>query len=105
MTHKFVLSLPATTKPARGKLTRIYPLHHVAEPVSTDHHLISNVFSNIVYTILAALANLWLTPFLIANIGIAAFGMIPLTNSIVAYAAILTTAIYNSVSRFLAIEL
>ncbi len=105
MTHKFVLSLPATTKPTRGKLTRIYPLHPVEAPVSTDHHLISNVFSNIVYTILAALANLWLTPFLIANIGIAAFGMIPLTNSIVAYAAILTTAIYNSVSRFLAIEL
>ncbi|MFZ6020889.1 MAG: lipopolysaccharide biosynthesis protein [Chloroflexota bacterium] len=105
MTHKFVLSHSAIIKPSTGKLTKISEAQPVEATLSTENHLISNVFSNVVYTIIAALANLWLTPFLITNIGIAAFGMIPLTNSIVAYAAILTTAIYNSVSRFLAIEL
>lgn len=105
MTHKFVLPLPATPKPSAAKLTRISAAQSVDVALSTDNHLIGNVFSNVVYTFIAALANLWLTPFLITNIGIAAFGMIPLTNSIVAYTAILTTAIYNSVSRFLAIEL
>lgn len=105
MTHKFVLPLPISNKPIRRKLSRISLTHPVEVALSADNHLVSNVFSNVVYTVIAALVNLWLTPYLIAHIGMAAFGMIPLTNSIVAYAAVFTTAIYNSVSRFLAIEI
>jgi O-antigen/teichoic acid export membrane protein len=50
-------------------------------------------------------ANLWFTPFLIGYLGIAAFGMVPLVNSLVIYMAILATAQNSTVSRFLAIEL
>ncbi len=69
------------------------------------NRLMLNILSNVAYTGIQALANLWLTPFLIGCIGIAAYGMIPLTNSLVAYAAILTTSLDSSVSRFLSIEL
>ncbi|MEW6179436.1 MAG: hypothetical protein AB1522_05860 [Chloroflexota bacterium] len=105
MTHKLLLSNPPRPKPPAGKGIAGITAHFAEIPLSAENHLVSNVFSNVLYTFVAALVNLWLTPFLISTIGIAAFGMIPLTNSIVAYAAIFTTAIYNSVSRFLAIEL
>jgi membrane protein EpsK len=50
-------------------------------------------------------ANLWLTPFLIGHLGIAAFGMIPLVTSVTAYMSVLTTALNTALSRFLVIDL
>jgi membrane protein EpsK len=64
-----------------------------------------NVSSNLAFTAVHAVASLWFTPFLIGYLGIAAFGMVPLVNSLVIYMAILATAQYSTVSRFLAIEL
>jgi membrane protein EpsK len=64
-----------------------------------------NVSSNLAFTAVQAVANLWFTPFLISYLGIAAYGMVPLVNSLVIYMAILATAQYSTVSRFLAIEL
>lgn len=66
---------------------------------------IINVCSNLAYIGAQTAATLWLTPFLIGHLGIAAFGVIALANSIVSYLSILTTALYSAVSRFLAIEL
>lgn len=81
--------------------------HKLRGPAQDAAHnrFMLNILSNVAYTGVSALANLWLTPFLIGCIGIAAYGMIPLTNSLVAYAAILTTSLDSSVSRFLSIEL
>ncbi len=64
-----------------------------------------NVSSNAAFTMVQVVANLWLTPYLIGYLGIAAYGMIPLASSIIVYAAVLTTALDAAVSRFLAIEL
>lgn len=67
--------------------------------------LLSNILSNVAYTGLTIVANFLLTPFLIGHLGIAAFGMIPLVNTITAYMAVITTALDTSVSRFLTIDL
>jgi membrane protein EpsK len=64
-----------------------------------------NVSSNLAFTAVQAVAYLWFTPFLIGYLGIAAYGMVPLVNSLVISMAILATAQYSTVSRFLAIEL
>lgn len=82
-----------------------YGLTHTRPKDLAQNRFLLNIFSNVAYTGAQALANLWMTPFLIGCMGIAAYGMIPLTNSLVAYAAILTTSLDSSVSRFLSIEL
>ena len=64
-----------------------------------------NVTSNLAFTAVQAIVTLWFTPFLIGYLGIAAYGMVPLVNSLVISMAILATAQYSTVSRFLAIEL
>jgi len=64
-----------------------------------------NAASNAGFIAVQVVANLWLTPFLIGYLGIAAFGMIPLVNSITAYMSILTTALDTALSRFLVIDL
>ncbi|GEM_PF-4695617 len=57
-----------------------------------------NVCSNLAYIGAQTVTTLWLTPFLIGYLGIAAFGITSLANSIVSYMSILTTALYSAVS-------
>ena len=64
-----------------------------------------NIASNGVYIAALTAANLWLTPFLIGHLGIAAFGMIPLVTTITSYMSILTTALNTALSRFLVLDL
>jgi membrane protein EpsK len=64
-----------------------------------------NMASNAAYTASSAVANLWLTPFLIGHLGIAAFGMIPLVTTIASYMSVLTNALDTALSRFLVIDL
>lgn len=64
-----------------------------------------NVASNAVYIGASTVANLWLTPFLIGHLGIAAFGMIPLVTTITSYMSILTAALNTALSRFLVVDL
>jgi membrane protein EpsK len=64
-----------------------------------------NIASNGVYIGVSTLANLWLTPFLIGHLGIAAFGMIPLVTTITSYMSVLTTALSTALGRFLVLDL
>jgi len=66
---------------------------------------LANVGSNVVLVGAQVLANLWMTPFLIGHLGIAAFGMIQLVTTVVSYISILTSALDSALSRFLAIDL
>lgn len=80
----------------------------IVDAFGMDHarqHLVSNVFSNAFYTVASIIVNFFLTPFLIAHLGIAAYGMIPLVTTVTAYMAVFTTALDTSVSRFLTIDL
>ena len=64
-----------------------------------------NVSSNVSFIAAQAVVSLWMTPFLISYLGIAAFGMIPLVNTVTSYMSIFTDALNSAVSRFLAIDL
>jgi len=64
-----------------------------------------NIISNGVFIAVSIITNMWQTPFLIGHLGIAAFGMIPLVNSITSYLSILTNALDSAFSRFIVIDL
>ena len=75
------------------------------EVASARRSFLANAFSNATFVGAQAIANLWLTGFLIGRLGIAAFGMVPLVSSLTAYVAILTTALDTALSRFLVLDL
>jgi hypothetical protein len=64
-----------------------------------------NVGSNVCYVSLNTALMVWYVPFLMHRLGVAAYGMIPLANSLVMYAAIISTSLNVSINRFMAIDL
>lgn len=48
---------------------------------------------------------LWYTPYLIAHLGVAVYGLVPLASSVTNYLALLTDGFNSAVSRFLQIDL
>lgn len=64
-----------------------------------------NIISNITWFVLNAIVGLWYTPYLIANLGVAVYGLIPLASSITNYLTLITSGFNSAVSRFLQIEL
>jgi membrane protein EpsK len=72
---------------------------------SARKHFIVNILSNAAYIGTQAVFTFWMTPYLIGFMGMAAYGMVPFTQNIVSYTAVLTTALNNAVTRFLTIQL
>jgi O-antigen/teichoic acid export membrane protein len=64
-----------------------------------------NTATNILYLAISTFVMLWYIPFLVTNLGVSVYGLIPLVNSVVAYAAILADTLNMTVLRFLAIDL
>ncbi len=64
-----------------------------------------NVGANLSYVVLNTTLMLWYMPFLVRHLGVAAYGMIPLANSLVMYATIISTGLDVSIGRFLALDL
>jgi O-antigen/teichoic acid export membrane protein len=64
-----------------------------------------NVVSNIANMVFQTVVALWLTPYLIANLGVAVYGMLPLVTSVTAYVQVFTVSFNEAVSRFLMIDL
>ncbi|MBQ0819730.1 hypothetical protein KBI52_05785 [Microvirga sp. HBU67558] len=64
-----------------------------------------NVGTNIAYVAASTLLMVWYIPFLVKHLGMAAYGMIPLANSLVMYASVLSSSLEVSTNRFLAIDL
>jgi len=75
------------------------------DTASVQRRFMANVASNAAYIGAQTVANLWMTPFLIGRIGVAAFGVIPLVHMVTAYLSVVTSALDSAVSRFLAIDL
>jgi membrane protein EpsK len=71
---------------------------------SAKSRLILNMASNVVFVLVNIIIGLWLTPYFIKYLGVEVYGMIPLSNSIVAIFTLFTMAITNSVSRFVSIH-
>ena len=62
-----------------------------------------NLVANLLdFTIQTAIA-LLLTPYLIRHLGWAAYGLIPLTNMVVSYAGVITSALSSAVNRFMTV--
>ncbi len=64
-----------------------------------------NLFANGIWLILNVLVNLWYTPYLIAHLGITAYGLVPLASSVTSYLSVLTTGLNDAISRYLTIDL
>jgi membrane protein EpsK len=64
-----------------------------------------NVGSNVCYVGLNVALMVWYVPFLVHRLGVAAYGMISLANSLVLYAGIISVSLDTSINRFLAIDL
>jgi membrane protein EpsK len=94
-----------------GRPNREPVVRHGASPVASSladaasGRFVLNVSSNLCYLVLNTALMLWYMPFLLRHLGVAAYGMIPLANSLVMYATIISTGLDVSINRFLAIDL
>lgn len=80
-------------------------INNISKATPVRRRFAANVSSSFILLVAQALANFWLTPFFIGYLGIAAYGMVPLVNTLIAYIQIFTNALNSAVSRFLSIEL
>ena len=64
-----------------------------------------NISTNIAEVGLTAIINLWLTSYFIKNLGVASYGMIPLTSILVRYFNVAMMVLTTSVGRFVAISI
>jgi membrane protein EpsK len=64
-----------------------------------------NIYTNVTSLALISIIELWMTRFLIDRLGVAMYGVIPTTASIISYAGLLSLTLTSSVGRFIAINL
>lgn len=64
-----------------------------------------NIVSNIFYYAFSILINIWLTPYLIRHLGVAAFGIVPLATTVVSYLSVLTLVLNAGVGRYITVSL
>jgi len=64
-----------------------------------------NLLANIVYFSVNVLIGIFLVPYFVSNLGVAAYGLIPLAASIIGYVAIIIQSLNTAVSRFLTVDL
>lgn len=62
-----------------------------------------NLASNIANFGFSILVGLWLTPYLIRHLGIAAYGLVPLAFTVTSYMSLFTLALNSAVGRFITI--
>lgn len=67
--------------------------------------LLVNIGTNILVVAVTALVGLWLTPYLIRNLGLELYGIIPLFLMISHYSELFTLTIRGTVSRFVALSI
>ena len=93
---------PPADQPAQGHagIPAKPPLSEIARS-----RFVTNVCSNICYVVLNTALMIWYVPFLFHHLGVAAYGMIPLANSLVMFASIISASLDVSINRFLAIDL
>jgi len=67
--------------------------------------LSKNLISNIIFFLANIVIGIFLVPYFVSHLGVAAYGLIPLASSITGYAAIVIQSLNSSVSRFLTVNL
>lgn len=66
--------------------------------------IILNMTSNVIGVLIVSFIGIWLTPYLIRNLGVEVYGMIPLASSIASYCGLISKSISSSVGRFVVIN-
>jgi membrane protein EpsK len=74
-------------------------------PDEASRRFVVNVGSSVVYAVLNIGIMFWYIPFLLKHLGVAAYGMVPLTSAIVMFAAIVCDGANGAIYRNLAIDL
>jgi membrane protein EpsK len=64
-----------------------------------------NLSANIVYFLVNVAIGIILVPYFVSNLGVAAYGLIPLATSVTGYVAIIVQSLNTAVSRFLTVDL
>lgn len=80
----------------------------MSEVATTDNfkeQLPKNLIANVANFLLSIIIGIFLVPYFIGTLGIAAYGLIPLTTAVMGYVAIVVQSLDTSVSRFLIIDL
>jgi len=67
--------------------------------------LSSNLFTNVANLGLNAVIGVWLTPYLVHRLGVAAYGIIPLATTVTSYLGVITLVLNAAVARFLTIDI
>jgi membrane protein EpsK len=63
-----------------------------------------NIGANVASAVMSTALMLWYVPYLIGNLGAAAYGMIALATSLTMYASVVSNGLHVSINRFLAID-
>src|SRR5690242_21751914 len=77
----------------------------VATPAAGRSRHVVNLCANLGQLGLSLLIGVWYVPFLVRQLGPAAYGLIPLSTSLTGYMALITLALNSAVSRYLTIAL
>jgi membrane protein EpsK len=79
------------------------------EALSSERNLkkqfLPNLLGNGGVFILNIFIGLWYTPYLIHNLGVAAYGLVPLANSLTSYLSLVNLSINGAAGRFLTLDL
>lgn len=66
-----------------------------------NRRFIVNLVANALDFLLMVLVGIWLTPYLIRHVGVAAYGLIPLTKNVTPYINLFTLIVNSALGRFL----
>ncbi|WP_235676722.1 MULTISPECIES: MATE family efflux transporter [Bacillus cereus group] len=69
-----------------------------------QNNFILNLTTNFITLGLTIVMSLWLTPFIIHNLGVEAFGLVNLTQTLINYLTIITVTLSSMIGRFFTIE-
>ena len=101
---------PRPPKPERGRFGG-YPLRRMvaqtpkAETLLKQGRFSLNLLANLGQLGLSIAVGVWYVPYLVRNLGQAAYGLIPLTSVLTSYMGLVTVGLNSPLARFLIIEL
>ena len=97
------VTVSADTVPSEQDLSRVVDKKNKLSEARRRMPL--NMLSNMTWLGVNMVVGLWYTPYLIAHLGVAVYGLVPLAISVTSYLGLLTDGFNSAVSRFLQIEL
>lgn len=70
----------------------------------SKQQVVRNTASNLIVLAVSSVVMLWFTPYLIRQLGLAVYGLVPLALSLSTYMGILTVGVQSAVGRYLTLE-